>query len=197
MILLIWVKYDQYIQQTMQISAIWNHEIDVNLIYLLLSTVQGGIDEVNEGLYLFQVWKIEGDNEQRYKKRMKKFINRRCCNRNINLLVIFLSEKFFLKNATAIECATFYTVNNGLPFVERDKVLWIKYRKNKRIKVSYNFCFACCYFHIAIFVHQNLLVNSKIIVQKNDKYKCDKICFSVFQNIWRSTIKKNGIKDKK
>ncbi|ETO02628.1 hypothetical protein RFI_34790 [Reticulomyxa filosa] len=129
MILLTWVLYDQYIQQTMQISAMWNHQIDANLIYLLLSTVQGGIDEVNKGLYLFQVWKIEGNNEQRYKKRVKEFINRRCCNHNINLLAIFLSENFFLKNMTAIEYAISHTVNNGLPFVERDKVLWIEHKK--------------------------------------------------------------------
>ncbi|ETO00513.1 hypothetical protein RFI_36927 [Reticulomyxa filosa] len=144
----------------------WNHQIDANLIYLLLSTVQGGIDEVNKILCLFQVWKIEGDNEQRYKKRMKEFINHRCCNHNINLLAIFLSEKKFLKNMTAIGCATSYTVNNGLPFVERDKLQFlfmfaaisiIINSKKSKYKLNRRFLFELLLKIFAIFVHQKAI----------------------------------------
>ncbi|ETN97704.1 hypothetical protein RFI_39822, partial [Reticulomyxa filosa] len=124
MILLTWVKYDQYIQQTMQISAMWNHSIDFNLIYFLLTAVQGGTNKINEVLRLFQAWKIENDNEQKCKKSIKKFINNRCCNYDINLFCLYLSEKKMI-NITAIECATLYTANNGLPFVAKDREMFI------------------------------------------------------------------------
>ncbi|ETO34590.1 hypothetical protein RFI_02501 [Reticulomyxa filosa] len=68
MILLTWVKYDQYIQQTMQISAMWNHSIDLNLIYVLLFSYNGDVGRADRLLNLFQVWKNQMDNEQIYKK---------------------------------------------------------------------------------------------------------------------------------
>ncbi|ETO01011.1 hypothetical protein RFI_36429 [Reticulomyxa filosa] len=122
MILLTWVQYDQYIQQTMQISEMWNHSIDLNLIYFLLTAVQDGTNKINEVLSLFQAWKIEDDNKQKCKK---KFMDNRCYNYDINLLCVYLSEKKMI-NITAIECATLYTINNGLPFVAKDKEMFIQ-----------------------------------------------------------------------
>ncbi|ETO00797.1 hypothetical protein RFI_36643, partial [Reticulomyxa filosa] len=113
-----------YIQQTMQISAMWNHEIDLNLIHVLLISVQGGTNKINKVLQLFQAWKIENGNEQKCKKSIKKFMNNRCCNHNINLLCVYLSEKKII-NITAIKCAALYTANNGLPFVAKDKEMFI------------------------------------------------------------------------
>ncbi|ETO34645.1 hypothetical protein RFI_02447, partial [Reticulomyxa filosa] len=40
MILLTWTRYDQFIQQTMNISKILNHSMDLNLIYTILVTVK-------------------------------------------------------------------------------------------------------------------------------------------------------------
>ncbi|ETO35659.1 hypothetical protein RFI_01404 [Reticulomyxa filosa] len=58
------------------------------------------------------------------KKRIKAFKKKRCCNHNINLFCIFLSEKY--KGQTAREYAILITVNNGLPFIDKDKKTWIK-----------------------------------------------------------------------
>ncbi|ETN97699.1 hypothetical protein RFI_39827, partial [Reticulomyxa filosa] len=128
MILLTWVKYDQYIQQTMQISAMWKHSIDFNLIYVALDHwCKGDINETMALLFEFEQWKFQKSNEQNYKKRMNEFLEKRCCNHDVNLLCIFVSEKY--KKRTAIEYATLNIVNNGLPFVKKDKKI-----KTKRIK---------------------------------------------------------------
>ncbi|ETO01788.1 hypothetical protein RFI_35651, partial [Reticulomyxa filosa] len=120
MILLTWVRYDQYIQQTMQISAMWDHSIDLNLIYTILRSVQGEIDQVIENLSIFEAWKIQTNNIKKYEKKKKEFIERRCYNHNINLYFFFLAEEGFIKE-TSIEFAATNTINNGLPFVEKDR----------------------------------------------------------------------------
>ncbi|ETO02200.1 hypothetical protein RFI_35236, partial [Reticulomyxa filosa] len=100
MILLTWVSYDQYIQQTMQISAMWNHQIDANLIFVALHYECGGdINKAIVSLFEFEQWKFRDNNEQNYNRRMNEFLERRCCNHNVNLFCVFLSEKY--KNRTA------------------------------------------------------------------------------------------------
>ncbi|ETN97412.1 hypothetical protein RFI_40117 [Reticulomyxa filosa] len=120
MILLTWVKYDQYIQQTMQISAMWNHQIDLSLICKILQNAQGEINQAIGDLSIFEAWKMQTDNIKKYEKNIKRFIERRCCNHDINLFSIFLEEKGAI-GYTSIEFAAVYTVNNGMPFVEKDK----------------------------------------------------------------------------
>ncbi|ETN99380.1 hypothetical protein RFI_38101 [Reticulomyxa filosa] len=73
-------------------------------------------------LFEFEKWKLEDNNEQKYKMRMNEFIKRRCCNNNVNLFCIFCSEKDITVRGD-IEDAVITTVNNGLPFVEKDKSL--------------------------------------------------------------------------
>ncbi|ETO00587.1 hypothetical protein RFI_36853 [Reticulomyxa filosa] len=129
MILLTWAKYDHYIQQTMQISTMWNHKIDANLIYVALDYwYKRDISETFELLFEFEQWKSRDNNKQKYKERMNEFIKRRCCDHNINLLCTFLSEKY--KKRTAVEYAAMYTINNGLPFVKRDTNLILRQKKN-------------------------------------------------------------------
>ncbi|ETO21367.1 hypothetical protein RFI_15837, partial [Reticulomyxa filosa] len=115
MILLTWVRYDQYIQQTMQISAMWNNQIDLNLIYLILNDTQVRIDQIIKFLLIFEKWKLQSNNIKKYEEKKKEFIERRCCNHDINLFSIFLEEGGAL-GLTSIECAVIYTVNNGMPF---------------------------------------------------------------------------------
>ncbi|ETO01990.1 hypothetical protein RFI_35449 [Reticulomyxa filosa] len=120
MILLTWVQYDQYIQQTMQISAMWNHQIDANLIYVALRySCKGNINETFEVLFEFEQWKFRNDNEQNYKKRIDEFLKGRCCNHNVNLFCVLLSEKY--KMQTAIQHAKINTIYNCLPFVVKNK----------------------------------------------------------------------------
>ncbi|ETO00401.1 hypothetical protein RFI_37046, partial [Reticulomyxa filosa] len=109
-----------YIQQTMQISAIWNHYIDLNLICTILQNTQGEINQAIEDLSIFEAWKIQTNNIKKYEKNKKKFIERRCCNHDINLFSIFLKEERAI-GCTSIEFAAAYTVNDGMPFVEKDK----------------------------------------------------------------------------
>ncbi|ETN99893.1 hypothetical protein RFI_37574 [Reticulomyxa filosa] len=121
MILLTWVKYDQYIQQTMQMSAMWNHSIDLNLIYIAIRCCKRDVDLTIQLLTVFKQWKFRDNNEQKYKNKMNKFLERRCCNHNINLFIIFVCEIAINKGETVIEIATSETVNDGLPFVGKDK----------------------------------------------------------------------------
>ncbi|ETO01522.1 hypothetical protein RFI_35918, partial [Reticulomyxa filosa] len=107
-----------YIQQTMQISAMLNHSIDLNLIYVAISYVTGDINQI-ELLFEFEQWKFRDNNEQNYKKKMNEFLKERCCNHDINLFFIFFCEKY--KGRTAIECVKTITINNCLPFVANDR----------------------------------------------------------------------------
>ncbi|ETN97885.1 hypothetical protein RFI_39641 [Reticulomyxa filosa] len=125
MILLTWVTYDQYIQQTMQISAICNHSIDFNLICTILQHVKGEsvqeeIDQAIEYLSIFESWKLQSNNIKKYEEKKKEFLKRRCCNHNINLFSIFTAEKE-LQRFTSSEFATINTVHNGMPFVKKDE----------------------------------------------------------------------------
>ncbi|ETO01242.1 hypothetical protein RFI_36198, partial [Reticulomyxa filosa] len=120
MILLTWVTYDQYIQQTMQISAMWNHSIDFNLIFTILQNAQGEIDQIIACLSIFETWKLQPNNIKEYEKKKKEFIERRCCSHQINLFSIFSTEKKIHKYAP-IEFATISIIQNGMPFVEKDK----------------------------------------------------------------------------
>ncbi|ETN97528.1 hypothetical protein RFI_40001, partial [Reticulomyxa filosa] len=116
MILLTWVKYDQYIQQTMQISAMWNHQIDLNLIYVAILCCAKDVNLTMQLLTAFKQWKFRDNNEQNYKKRMNEFLEKRGCNHNINLF-----HMFYFKTVDAIKGSTLITVNDGLPFVKKDR----------------------------------------------------------------------------
>ncbi|ETO16148.1 hypothetical protein RFI_21209, partial [Reticulomyxa filosa] len=61
-------------------------------------------------------------NKQKCKMRMNEFIERRCCNNNVNLFCIFCFEKNITVRGD-IEDAMITTINNGLPFIEKDKYL--------------------------------------------------------------------------
>ncbi|ETO34965.1 hypothetical protein RFI_02109, partial [Reticulomyxa filosa] len=126
-ILLTWVLYDQYIQQIMAISAMWrwSHSIDLNLIYVALAyNCEGDINQTFELLFEFEQWKFQDKNKQKYKKKINKFVKKRCCNHNINLFCMYLSEKY--KGRTAVGHAKTCTVYNGLPFVKKDQKKLIK-----------------------------------------------------------------------
>ncbi|ETO03008.1 hypothetical protein RFI_34401 [Reticulomyxa filosa] len=120
MILLTWGRYDQYIQQTMYISKIWNHFIDLNLIYIILLFAEGDIILSIEYFIKFEKWKIQENNKRKYEEIKNEFIKRRCYNDYINLFSIFAVK---IKNIryTPIEFTTKHTIMIGLPFVEKDK----------------------------------------------------------------------------
>ncbi|ETO36316.1 hypothetical protein RFI_00746, partial [Reticulomyxa filosa] len=121
MILLTWVKYDQYIQQTMQISAIWCYFIDLNLVYVALDyCCRGDIRKTIALLFEFEEWKSRDNNEQKYKKEINKFTESRCYNHNVNLFYMFLVERESLKIQNTMNKLILSTVNNGLPFIEKD-----------------------------------------------------------------------------
>ncbi|ETO30754.1 hypothetical protein RFI_06368 [Reticulomyxa filosa] len=123
MILLTWARYDVFVQQVMQISKIWNHSIDLNVIYLILNNISTEINKVSLCLLLFEEWKLKDNNKQKYKEKMNEFMERRCCNHEINLLSIFLIENGLQKRHTAINFAKMFTARIGLPFVEKIKKL--------------------------------------------------------------------------
>ncbi|ETO20139.1 hypothetical protein RFI_17081, partial [Reticulomyxa filosa] len=128
-ILLTWIKYDQYIQQVMHISKMWNHSIDLNLIYRVLLDSRGSMDVTITCLNLFEEWKKQSNNVKKYEEKKKEFIERRCCNHHINLFIIFFKEclssfdikldNAWIQTCTPIECATIITVKHGLPLVEK------------------------------------------------------------------------------
>ncbi|ETO14968.1 hypothetical protein RFI_22400, partial [Reticulomyxa filosa] len=120
MILLTWARYDQSIRQTLEIDAILYRPIDFNIIYAALESCNE--KDINKAIALlseFEEWKLRGNNVQKYKKEMCEFLKRRCCNHNVNLFYMFI-EKRSLKRQHAMEKSTLSTVNNGLPFVEKD-----------------------------------------------------------------------------
>ncbi|ETN97684.1 hypothetical protein RFI_39842, partial [Reticulomyxa filosa] len=119
MILLTWVRYDQYIQQTMQISVRWDHKINLNLIHIALNGHNGDINETIKLLFKFEQWKFQNNNKQQYKKKANKFLKKRCCDHDINLFSIFIVKENAIK-FTSIEHALLCTVHNCLPFVKKD-----------------------------------------------------------------------------
>ncbi|ETO00796.1 hypothetical protein RFI_36644, partial [Reticulomyxa filosa] len=96
-----------------------NHSIDLNLIYVAICYAKD-VNLTMQLLTAFKQWKFRDNNEQKYKNKMNKFLERRCCNHNINLFLIFICELAIHKGKTAIEIVTSETVNDGLPF-EKDK----------------------------------------------------------------------------
>ncbi|ETO02816.1 hypothetical protein RFI_34597 [Reticulomyxa filosa] len=121
MILLTWSRYDQYIEQTMKISAMWDHTIDANIIYTIL--LEGGITLVNLYLSFFELWRMQPNNKKKYEEKKKEFMERRCCNCNINLFLMFTAE-IAHQDYTSIELAAIYTIRNGLPFVKKENEKW-------------------------------------------------------------------------
>ncbi|ETO36315.1 hypothetical protein RFI_00747, partial [Reticulomyxa filosa] len=117
MILLTWTRYDQHIQQTMQISAMQNHSIDLNLIYVAHCWCRKDTNETIQLLFEFNTWKFQENNKQKYKNRTNEFLERPC-NHNINLFCMFLVEKNKSQEIVEFTTAIAY---NGLPFAEKDK----------------------------------------------------------------------------
>ncbi|ETO00798.1 hypothetical protein RFI_36642 [Reticulomyxa filosa] len=99
----------------------WNHQIDLNLIYVAILYCAKDVNLIMQLLSAFKQWKFRDNNEQKYKNKMNIFLERRCCNHNINLFFIFVCEIAIYKRKKAIEIATSETVHDGLPFVEKDK----------------------------------------------------------------------------
>ncbi|ETO03121.1 hypothetical protein RFI_34289 [Reticulomyxa filosa] len=95
----------------------WNHQIDLNLIYVAIAYLKN-INQI-ELLLEFEQWKFQNNNEKIFKNKKNEFLERRCRNHNVNLFFMFFSEKD--KGRTAFEHAALSTVNNGLPFVKKDK----------------------------------------------------------------------------
>ncbi|ETO26721.1 hypothetical protein RFI_10413 [Reticulomyxa filosa] len=120
MILLTWTEYDEHIQQIVRVNEMFNYSIDFNLIYFVLKCNKKNIIHTRLMLHAFEKWRRNG-NDKKYKERMKEFVEERCCNYNINLFCMFLSEKKPILNA--VDFAKSVTVSDGLPFVEKDRNL--------------------------------------------------------------------------
>ncbi|ETO03113.1 hypothetical protein RFI_34297 [Reticulomyxa filosa] len=103
----------------------WNHSIDLNLIYAaLIYCCEEDISKTFELLFHFEQWKLRDNNEQNYKKHIDDFMKKRCCNHNVNLFCIFLSENY--EERTAVEHAILNTLIINFPFVAKDKETLIK-----------------------------------------------------------------------
>ncbi|ETN97939.1 hypothetical protein RFI_39583, partial [Reticulomyxa filosa] len=89
-----------------------------NLIYAALNCCKKDVNQTIQLLFEFEQWKFQDNNEQNCKKKMNEFLEKRCCNHNINLFLMF-----FVKNkiSDAIKWSTILTVNDSLPFVKKDK----------------------------------------------------------------------------
>ncbi|ETO03293.1 hypothetical protein RFI_34117 [Reticulomyxa filosa] len=96
----------------------WNHQIDLNLIYAAFNGCKKDVNLTIQLLFEFKQWKFRDNNEQNYKKKMNEFLEKRCCNHNINLFLIFGVKN---KTVDAIKWSTVITVNDGLPFVKKDQ----------------------------------------------------------------------------
>ncbi|ETO21244.1 hypothetical protein RFI_15960 [Reticulomyxa filosa] len=90
MILLTWIRYDQYIQQIMQISAMWSHSIDLNVLYAILLNTQGEVNLAIKHLSEFEAWRMQPKNKRKYEEIKNEFMEKRCCNNHINLFSFFL-----------------------------------------------------------------------------------------------------------
>ncbi|ETN99520.1 hypothetical protein RFI_37950 [Reticulomyxa filosa] len=112
----------------------WNHQIDLNLIYVILNHCRKDVNLAIQVLFAFEQWKFRNNNEQNYKKRVNEFLERRCCNHNVNLFFIFVSQ--IDKEQTATERATLDIDCYGLPFVEKDKQKVVSF---KQIKILFFF----------------------------------------------------------
>ncbi|ETO14383.1 hypothetical protein RFI_22983 [Reticulomyxa filosa] len=126
MILLTWREYDIFLQQTMECSAMWNYCIDPNVFYFILKYDQG---DMNQKLLNFEEWKSTNENDEKYREKMNEFVEKRCCNHDVNLYCLSIIEKPILKELTSMELLSIATIKNGLPFVKNDKEAWKKQRK--------------------------------------------------------------------
>ncbi|ETO08227.1 hypothetical protein RFI_29162, partial [Reticulomyxa filosa] len=124
-ILLTWDVYDKYIQQALEISAMWNNAIDLNLIYIGLF-LEKKITLSIKWLSEFEKWKVQNNNAEIYKLTMHKFYQRRCCNDSLNLFTLFLEDIFKCTTPSLFDIVIRYTADIGLPFVEKDKFIEIK-----------------------------------------------------------------------
>ncbi|ETO21561.1 hypothetical protein RFI_15643 [Reticulomyxa filosa] len=97
-ILLTWTKYDQFFDQTLQISRLWNHSFDLNVIYIALKhCYKEGVNAAKELLHQFQEWKRKAKNKQKFEELASKFEQKRCCNNEVNLFCYFLFKKNYLQ----------------------------------------------------------------------------------------------------
>ncbi|ETO31446.1 hypothetical protein RFI_05673, partial [Reticulomyxa filosa] len=122
-ILLTWTRYDQCLQQALNINAILYCPIDFNIIYVALEYCNG--EDVNKTVELlseFEEWKLRDNNKQRYDEEKHNFTERRCYSHNVNLFYMFLVEKGFLNKQNAMEKLILSTINDGLPFAEKDNI---------------------------------------------------------------------------
>ncbi|ETO06652.1 hypothetical protein RFI_30740, partial [Reticulomyxa filosa] len=175
-ILLTWARYDEYIQQTLQISAMWKNPIDLNLAFVLLFEIYTDIDTVNILLGGFHIWKKKRNNEQRYNEKKKQFMAHRCCNHNINLFSIFLFENKIIK-ATAVEFATIHTINSGLP---------IKLLLKELYTVLFFLYCSKNFMHLEKYIDSNGVLKNKL--KKN--YKSSKLSSRLFAILLLQTKKK-------
>ncbi|ETO00800.1 hypothetical protein RFI_36640 [Reticulomyxa filosa] len=95
----------------------WNHQIDANLIYDALNCCKKDVNLTIQLLFKFEQWKFRDNNKQNYKKKINEFLEKRCCNHNINLFHMFCVKD---KTVDAIKLSTVITVNDGLPFAGKD-----------------------------------------------------------------------------
>ncbi|ETN98905.1 hypothetical protein RFI_38582 [Reticulomyxa filosa] len=95
----------------------WNHQIDLNLIFTAFNLCEKDVNLTIQLLFEFEQWKFRDNNEQNYKKRMNEFLEKRCCNHNINLFFVFYAKE----TVNAIKSSTTFTANMGLPFFKNDK----------------------------------------------------------------------------
>ncbi|ETN99826.1 hypothetical protein RFI_37641 [Reticulomyxa filosa] len=112
----------------------WNHSIDFNLIYIIISACKD-INKTFKVLLEFDIWKHQNNNEQKYKKKMNEFVNKRCCNHSVNLFSIFFSEKY---KRYAVEDAAAYTVNDAIIYVVtvKQKAKKFYHIKKNKTKIS-------------------------------------------------------------
>ncbi|ETO01047.1 hypothetical protein RFI_36393 [Reticulomyxa filosa] len=101
----------------------WNHQIDANLIYVALDCCGKDVNLTIQLLFAFEQWKFQNNNEQNYKKRINKFLKKRCCNHNINLFIMFYCKN---KTVDPIKVSTVLTVNDCLPFKKLAKYFFKK-----------------------------------------------------------------------
>ncbi|ETO32388.1 G-protein beta WD-40 repeats containing protein, partial [Reticulomyxa filosa] len=120
-ILLTSATHNQFIQSIDQINNILDYPTDFNLIYLALKVAEENINKAISVLSLFEKWKMEDANKEKYEQQMNEFVKRRCCNHEVNLFYMFLFEQGYLKEQTALQASILSTVIDGLPFVNKDK----------------------------------------------------------------------------
>ncbi|ETO35308.1 hypothetical protein RFI_01755 [Reticulomyxa filosa] len=77
----------------MQISAMWNHKIDFNLIYSILKDTQGKIDQTIKCLSMFETWKLQPNNIKKYKNNKKNSLKDVAATTKLTYFVFLLQKK--------------------------------------------------------------------------------------------------------